>query len=76
MHVMRKMKLLELISALYRVKDIDLSEKNSLIKWVQENEEEKINKKLRQLNQFSICRELIDGYLTNLGGMSDGENIR
>lgn len=56
------LKALNLISALYRVGDIDCEKRNKLLALIDANNEEELNKKLINIKSFSIIPEMIEEY--------------
>lgn len=71
-----KMKLLELISALYRAKDINSKEKAELIQLLKEDDDKQIKKFLKKIRNFVLCKSLIEDFLTEKEDEPYGEVTR
>lgn len=65
------LKVLNLISALYKLGEIDTRKKNKLLTLVMDGNEAAINKSLYDIRETSSCRDLIDEYL-DLDSLKEG----
>ena len=70
------LKVLNLISALYKLGEIDTRKKNKLLTLVMDGNEAALNKSLYDIRETSNCRNLIDEYLDGLkeGGKNYAED--